>query len=320
MFSTQFTVVKKILIQKTLNEVKAHLEDFNTWKAWSPWLCQEKQCPVSIEGTPGTKGHKQTWEGLWIGQGTMILIEVLDHQLNYDLQFIKPFKSRAQVSFTFHTTPEGTEITWTMQGSLPIFFFFLKNMTKALVGNDYERGLLMLKDYLETGEVHSDIEIKGVVKNPSYFYLGIRQQSSTTQMPEIMTEDFKKLQAQVSAGKLPKPDIYLSLYHTFNLSKEQCDFTSCLGYTSEPQAVSGLSSGRITKHKAIQVVHTGPYRFLGNAWAAAENFRRFKKLKPTVPTPPFEVYLNSPMEVSENELKTEVNIPIKQRIPDTSQS
>ena len=36
-----------------------------------------------------------------------------------------------------------------MEGTLPIFLFFMKKKMSAMVGSDYERGLAMLKELLE---------------------------------------------------------------------------------------------------------------------------------------------------------------------------
>lgn len=36
-----------------------------------------------------------------------------------------------------------------MEGTLPIFLFFMKKKNSTMVGSDYERGLAMLKEVLE---------------------------------------------------------------------------------------------------------------------------------------------------------------------------
>jgi hypothetical protein len=49
-----------------------------------------------------------------------------------------------------------------MDSKQPFFQFFLKGMMTSLIGMDYERGLRMLKDYVETGSVPSTLEFPGI--------------------------------------------------------------------------------------------------------------------------------------------------------------
>ncbi len=49
----------------------------------------------------------------------------------------------------------------------------MKNMMQALIGMDYERGLLMLKDYLETGTVACQLSIQGKPNSPAQLISGL---------------------------------------------------------------------------------------------------------------------------------------------------
>lgn len=54
----------------------------------------------------------------------------------------------------------------------------MKGMMAASIGMDFDRGLRMLKDYLETGEVHSKLDYPGQTNFEGFHYVGIRSQSS----------------------------------------------------------------------------------------------------------------------------------------------
>ena len=102
-------------------------------------------------GVPGKTGHKQSWNGKKIGSGYIELIEAIPGQkLEYDLFFIKPWKSQSKASFLFNPEDRNTRVSWTMDGTLPIFLFFMKKKMAAMIGKDYDRGLVMLKEKLET--------------------------------------------------------------------------------------------------------------------------------------------------------------------------
>ncbi len=166
MFSIPFNIEKSIEINKSKTEVFQFLGNFMNWPNWSPWLSQEPDCDFSVEGNPGAISHKQSWSGAYIGAGNMVINEVKENQfIGYDLEFLKPWKSKSKVEFvlTEGKGPESTLVTWKMIGSLPFFMFFFKKMMHALVGNDYDRGLSMLKEHLETGQVNSKVIKVGLV-------------------------------------------------------------------------------------------------------------------------------------------------------------
>ena len=150
MLSIPFTVERSIVIETPTETVFTMISDFNTWPSWSPWLSQEPEGPVEISGEPGTPGHKQSWDGKKIGSGHIELDEVVpDRSLGYNLYFIKPWKSNSRAAFRFEPEGNGTRVSWSMDGTLPIFLFFMKKKMSAMVGSDYERGLAMLKEQLE---------------------------------------------------------------------------------------------------------------------------------------------------------------------------
>ncbi|OEY67515.1 SRPBCC family protein [Marinobacter sp. X15-166B] len=150
MLSIPFTVRRSIEIDKPPDSIFTSISDFNTWRSWSPWLSQEPECPVEIGGVPGKPGHKQSWDGKKIGSGHMELSTVVPGQtLEYDLSFVKPWKSQSKAAFEFEQEGQATRVTWSMEGTLPIFLFFMKKKMSAMVAKDYERGLAMLKKLLE---------------------------------------------------------------------------------------------------------------------------------------------------------------------------
>ena len=58
-----------------------------------------------------------------------------------------------------------------MKSQLPFFLFWMVKKMKVYIGMDYERGLKMLKDYLETGLVPSAIKIDPNSKIQSQHYI-----------------------------------------------------------------------------------------------------------------------------------------------------
>ncbi len=313
MFTLPLTIQRSITVSKSAEEVCAIIANFSTWRFWSPWLCQEPECPVNIEGEPGKEGHAQSWDGKRIGSGEMMLTTIVPaKRLDYQITFIKPWKSQSKVVFDFTENDSSTTITWSMFGTLPIFLFFMKKMMTALVGSDYERGLAMLKEYVETGEVLSKVNVIGEESCDGFYYLGKRRACSLSDIGPSMEKDFTELNALVEKGDIPKPDMAVSFYHQYDMIKQRCEYTSGFGYKTVPDAApaNNLESGQIEKHKALRVDHLGPYRHLGNGWAAAHGLLRANKQKSCKAIPMYEIYENFPGEVDEKDLLTKIHVPI----------
>lgn len=314
MLSLPFETRRSIRVQRPLNEVFDFVGDFKNWRTWSPWLCQEPSCPVEIRGEAGKPGHSQSWDGQYIGSGSMTLSTLrAREQLEYALEFIKPWKSSSKAGFEFRDLGQATEVTWWMKGTLPVFLFFMKKMMVAFIGSDYERGLGMMKEHLETGTVPSKVEHKGTVDRPGFYFAGKRRRCGTKELGMAMKDDFEELRRLIASGALPASTAAFSFYHSYDMVQGTCEYTSGFIYGSLPNVPSGLESGAVPAHRAVRVDHVGSYRHLGNAWSALNSCSRAggRKTKPLKSIPMYEVYANDAAVVPERELRTELYSPIR---------
>lgn len=313
MFSVPLNVSRVTTIHSPVAEVFATLADFKTWPTWSPWLCQQPDCPVTISGGPGEVGHQQSWDSARIGTGSIVLTNLLpEKRISYDLTFLKPWKSTSQAHFDLVPSGDATRVTWTMQGSLPFFLFFMKKQMASYVGLDFDRGLGMLKELLEKGEVPTRCKVYGEVGRPGFYYVGLEQ---TVKVAEVskMEADFRSLGDSLSKGSLPQPHFMFCFYKVFDLLKDQCTYIAALGYLDDPSdkvTEQGLVTGHIPDHEALRVDHIGPYRFLGNGWSTIVSLQRELKKKPRKNISMYEIYANVPGQVDEKKLKTEIYMPI----------
>lgn len=306
-----YHVQRTISIDKDIKSVRDVLTNYQDWPKWSPWLFMEPTAKLEYRGDAGVAQHGYKWNGDVVGSGDMILTSVSDNKLMMDLQFFKPFKSKAKVAFDLKSTGANqTEVTWHMDGALPIFLFFMTKMMKAMIGNDYERGLKMLKDYLEKGEVWTKSELEGVVDIAGQTYVGIRRDDvPMKKIGDAMKEDFPALVAFVQEHGLEQSGVPMSVTHKVNLVKGICSFSAAIP-VSNPKASGKVSVGKIEPCRALKITHTGAYHHLANPWSMAENIRRNKKLKPAKQAC-FERYISDPGEVDEKDLVTEIYTPVR---------
>ena len=311
MFSIGFSVERSETIQRDVSDVYSSLANFNEWPHWSPWLCQEPDCPVIVDGAPGTLGHRQEWNGTFIGSGNMRLESTTENEsLDYELNFLKPWKMTSRVGFNLSPAADGTKVTWWMDGKLPLFLFFMKKKMDGFVGSDYQRGLSMFKEYLEDGEVLTYTSVEGVNERPGFHYFGRRRTCALSDIGDAMRNDLAELSGMVDAGTLDKPVNILSIYHDFDMGNQVCDYTTGFAYGASQEPRDGFVTGELPGHKALLVRHNGPYRHVGNAWAAAMGYVRANhKINKSVPM--YEIYSNDPHQAEESDVETEVYVPVK---------
>jgi len=308
-------VARSIVIDAPVTTVQQSLTDFKQWPAWSPWLYMEPDSQVDYRGQRGEIGHGYDWHGKLIGAGGMTLVLNNPGTIRMDLNFLKPFKSHAKVYFDIAgADADKSTVTWNMDSNLPFFMFFMKRSMMAMIGMDYERGLKMLKEKIETGKIRSSTEVVGIVTAEPCHYVGHTSQSSLADLGESMAKSFPTVMqaAQQQAMEINGPP--MSIYNHMDLKGGLCTYTVALPLPVEKTAANpadGLLSGDILPGRALKVTHTGSYIHLGNAWSTAITQQRHQKLKPSKQQPPYERYMNDPGETPEEQLITEIYIPLR---------
>ncbi|MDA0350079.1 MAG: SRPBCC family protein [Verrucomicrobia bacterium] len=194
----KFNIEKSILVDAPMAKAFAAVRDFHTWSKWSPWIIAEPDCKVSVS----PDGRQNSWDGNIVGSGNMLIEKAEpNNAIHYKLTFLKPWKAVSPVSFLFEATDGGTKLTWTMEGSMPFFLFFMTKMMGVLIGVDYDRGLKMLKDYIETGAVPSKLKFPGVETFKGFPYVGLKTRCNIDELGEAMTKDFTKLDRPCSKSR-----------------------------------------------------------------------------------------------------------------------
>ncbi len=305
----KFHVTKSILIDTTPDKVYELVSNLSNWNKWSPWLVMEPEAKFNL----ADDGDSYTWEGERIGSGEMkVLNRDKNSAVDYDLHFIKPWKSQADIRFEIGKEANQTKATWHMDSKLPFFLFFMKKLMVAMLGMDFKRGLTMLKDLAENDEVYSKLDFVGQTNYPGCTYIGLKRNLAIDDMESAMEEDFGRLM-EFMADKTDKiSNEPLSIYHKFEIVKGQASYTAAVPVSEVPANLpEGFVTGEIPKTPIYKLRHTGKYDHLGNPWSTMMNLQRAKVFKPVKGVHPFESYVNSPADTDPKELITDVNFAVK---------
>ncbi len=305
----KINVQKTITINAPAEKVFKTLNDFHHWPNWSPWLVTEPEAKVTVN----EDGKYYEWVGNRTGSGNMtILNESAPKEINYDLTFLTPWKSTAKVKFECNPKGDSTEVTWFLDTSLPFFMFWMKKMMTAFLGQDYQRGLNMLKEYVEDGEINSNLDFIGNTAYEGCQYIGVKRESTMDTFGPEMKQDFEDLMTYCKDNGLEPSGLAFSIYHKFDMVKERVSYTGGVPLKNIPDNLPAkFMKGSIPATTIYKLRHTGAYKHLGNAWSTMYGMHRAKEIKPIKKIHPFELYVNNPNEVSEKELITDICFAVK---------
>ncbi len=305
----RLTVTRSIEMNASIDTVFHILNDFSTWQTWSPWLIMDPEAKVTV--SEDKKSYE--WEGPRSGSGEMKIVEEEENtSLSIDLQFLKPWKSKAKTYFYLTEKGNKTDVKWVMNSSLPFFMFWMKKMMEMLIGMDYDRGLRLLKDLAEDGEVHSKLNFVGKESLPEQTFIGVRTSCSMAEMGKKMAEDLPRIHAFVLENKLEISGAPFTQYHKWDMKNGRAEYSSAIPVNSAPSNLpEGFYVGTIPATNVYTLEHVGPYHHLGNAWSTMYNMQRNKEIPVNKKIHPLETYHNNPNEVAANELVTKIHFPLK---------
>ncbi len=299
-------------IRSPLPDIHKALTDFTTWPVWSPWLYTEPDAKVDFVGVAAEPGHGYRWQGRKVGEGSMSLLSSDSSQIHCLLNFIKPFKSNAKVSFELEEQADASNrVTWRMDSQLPFFLFFMKGTMSAFIRSDFTRGLRLLKDYLENGAVHSATTSDGIVDVEARQFVGLAAETTMADMESSMHASFSQLMPAMREAGIASAGPAMAQYDHFDIKASRCRYVA--GFTTrdaEDIAPPALIR-EIPACRALKLTHTGRYEHLGNAWSAGMISLRADSEKASRSIKPFEIYLNDPDTTDAAHLITELYLPIR---------
>lgn len=299
----KMNVVRSIHINATPEQIFPKINNLAEWSTWSPWMILEKGVKVEVKDG----GKFQSWEGNRIGSGNMrITGEIENKQVDIDLTFLKPYKSKAKVGIMLTGKDSGTTVTWTMDSNLPFFLFWMKKAMSAFIGMDFERGLKLLKDYTEEGKVNSSLDILGKSTFNGAKYIGIKSNCSIDAVGDDMTDKIGQLMAYVHEKGIQPAGEMISVYHKWDVVNRKVGYSVGIIVNDDVTASAPCYVGELPKTTLHTVRHTGDYSNLGNAWTLQQMMSRNKEFKADKKYYPFEIYKNDPAQVAKEELITEV--------------
>ncbi|WP_430437637.1 SRPBCC family protein [Oceanibaculum nanhaiense] len=148
-----FRVARSTMIDAPPETVFAILNNVRRGIDWSPFERSDPNMKRTFTGPDKGVGATLAWDGnRQCGTGSIRIVESIPHRhIALALEMSRPMKASNRVTFTLEPSPQGTRLTWAMEG--PMNFagkaFSLVCNSEKMVGGMFETGLAELKQLAE---------------------------------------------------------------------------------------------------------------------------------------------------------------------------
>ncbi|MGV8143845.1 MAG: GyrI-like domain-containing protein [Methanothermobacter sp.] len=153
------------------------------------------------------------------------------------------------------------------------------------------------------GSVNIEIEIKKILQYQVAF---IHVTGSYSKIPESLGKVVGWLMAQKVEIQMPVYGIYYNSPH--EVPEEELDWEVGAAFIGELGGTDEIQIKTVPEHEAVSTIFKGPYGEAATVYMALIEYATENGYK--IAGPIMESYLNSPDEVPESELLTEVQFPV----------
>jgi hypothetical protein len=157
---SEFRIQRSLVMSAPPEVVFGLIDDFHAWGDWSPWEKPDPAMKKTFSGAESGVGATYAWSGNdRVGVGEMTITESRPPKsVDLALKFEEPWEAQNTTRFTIASQNQGVDVTWAMEGQND---FAGKAMglvmdMDALLGADFEKGLLAMKQVAEAKAAELD--------------------------------------------------------------------------------------------------------------------------------------------------------------------
>ena len=129
------------------------------------------------------------------------------------------------------------------------------------------------------------------------------------QIPELLEEVVEYVTAENLQITEPPYGIYMNSPH--DVSPEELQYEMGITFTGDINGENRVKVKEIPAHQVVSTVYKGPYGHAAQIYPALIKYANENGYN--IAGPVKEIYMNNPMEVTEDELLTEVQFPVMKK-------
>ncbi|WP_136479862.1 SRPBCC family protein [Cognatitamlana onchidii] len=313
----EFDFSRSRVIKAPKSMLFSKVNNYKNWPSFSPWIEKEPSATLTYGETTSGVGGNYSWNGEILGEGRMTTQAVEDNiSISQNIQFIKPFESESDISWTFEDTNEGTKVTWAMNGKQD----FMTKMYTTFAGSieentapDFDRGLFKLDSIVQADMKVYSIAINGGTEHSGGFYIYNATSCKISDLASKMQEMLPKVGNYAFSNNLKTAGAPFVNYHKWDEANNAVMFSCCVPtvekvISSEPD----ILTGQLKPFKAIKTTLKGDYNNLKEAWDSTMKYIPENGFEIDEDGPMLETYLTDPMSTpNPANWITEIYIAIK---------
>ncbi|GJM32174.1 MAG: hypothetical protein DHS20C18_11750 [Saprospiraceae bacterium] len=291
---------KKMMVERSMamnapiDLVFNTVNDLSTWESWSPWKEMDATMKVVMGETSTGNGASYTWTAEEAGNGKMTITSstpttAIETKVDFEGM------GSSDGMFKFEELEKGTNVTWGFEGSVPFPMnaFLLFQDAEGAIGKDFDRGLELLKAYVEAkaeegANATFDIE---QIDLPERFYVGIRATIPMDEITDQYATNFPKIFEALGGYGIEMAGMPSGLYYTWDEAKQETDMITAIPTTKKVE-VDAYTTVELPAGKGLLINYYGPYENLGAAHIAMDEYIKENNL--TFSPPAIEEYVTDP--------------------------
>ena len=314
----EYAVVRDVTINKPKPEVFDYIKYLRNQDNFSVWNQMDPNMKKGLTGTDGEVGAVASWESDVdsVGKGEQEIIKIADgERIDFELRFKEPFESTDYAYFTTEAVGDNqTRVQWGFNGKMPYpmnLMMLFMNMEEMLAP-DLERGLANLKVVMEKMPSTPAVDITEMeVESKPILYINEKAKFDMAEISQKISGAYGEIGALMSVAKVEMTDAPMAITNEFSMENMTWDFDCAIvAQLPEGTEVSGrIQSGMTYAGKVVKAVHIGPYQTSMNTYQAIEKYMKEKGLEQNGRS--WEEYIDDPMKVKPEELRTNIYYPVK---------
>jgi len=304
----RFRVERSLEIAAPARNVFDTVAAFRSWPEWSPWLLHEPDAELDFSDDSNQAGGSYGWNGKYIGAGKITHLELRPNSaIEQQIDFLRPFKARHRVAWSFEDRGGTTLTSWEMSGRMPFLLRFMAARIEPMIGRDYELGLAMLNGFLDDETEHPRLQFDGREELDDFSYWSIPCNGNLRQLEAARDSS---LEALIRAAE-GKTGLGLTLYRRFDPKAGQFQAEFAIPVTSETPG-SNYTRREFRGGAYFKMTLRGAHRFLPLGWYALYSHCRLLRLHVDRSRPALEIYHSVPADTADsNRITTVLYAPLK---------
>lgn len=314
-FSGRLRVTQTRIIDAPIDKVYARVADFRHWGEWNPWLEHDRNVQTILSGQTAGAGGRYSWDCDKTGAGEFEHVRLVAlERIEQRLRVRHPFRFRGRSRWQFVDRSGTTEVTWSLDGRVGFTLRAFAQTVQGAIALDYRYGLDRLAGLVEPAAApRYSLTYVGVRAVPASRYVYSVYNGTLKGLADAMRSGFAELRQQLASHGIQASGAPVALYIKTNIKLRTTVCHMGIPIDAEVDA-AGLPVRELAAHQAYVVRLQGGYAALEVAWYHAMQRVGIEKLQSDQRIPPCECYLGDPGTVAENDLVTELNIPLR-RLP-----